>query len=1744
MNQFSNKYTPKPCDIAVIGMGCLFPGAPDLHTYWENILNKINAIREIPEDRWDWRQYYSEDRYAKDKVYSKWGAFIDDFPFDPVTHGIPPNSLSSIEPIQLLALEVVNSALEDAGYKNRPFPRERTSVIFGISGSGELGQKYSFRSALPMFFGNSSEKILSHHGDSLPEWTQDSFPGILMNVTAGRIANRFDLGGVNCTIDAACASSLSALYMSVRELEVGASDIVIVGGADCMQNPFSFICFSKTQALSPSGRSAPLDENADGIVLGEGLAAIVLKRLSDAEQDGDNIYAVIKGVGASSDGRDKSLTAPRREGQVTALKRAYEKANISPKTIGLIEAHATGTAVGDRVEIESLNEVFRNDGSAYHNCAVGSVKSMIGHTKATAGLAGFIKVALSLRHKILPATIGVNRLNDGLKIPDSPFYVNTETKPWLNHSTKHPRRAGVSAFGFGGTNYHIVLEEYTRDDPEHIQETSFQQWPDELFVWKKDSPEELLEAIIPLENAITQGAKPSLNDLAYTINKTGEEKDSHGKEQTLNLAVVTSSVDDLKDKLNIAIKALRDSNTEVFDLHGIYMSEKPFAKNGKLAFLFPGQGSQYLNMFSDLAIQFPEIQTWFERADQILVDRLDKPLSSYIFPFSVIRKEDRRSCEKELAQTQIAQPAIGTVNLAMFNLLKALEVMPDMVAGHSYGEYVALSAAGVFEEDDLIALSEARGRFIHQTAGSDSGTMAAAGAGEEVVDDIIKEIEGVWIANINSPKQTVISGKRSSVKEAVSLLKSKGITTHRFPISSAFHSPIVSRANELLRDFLSNVNMNKPGIKVYSNTTAKPYLYDTEAISSQLVQHLVSRVEFVREIEAMYNDGARIFVEVGPGRVLTSLVSKILKDRPHIALISNQADRSGLSQLQHLLGQLIVNGIQVNMEKIYEGRSLKTIDLKGLFKETYRFGITPTTWLVSGARSISFKDAMEANSKKVIEPMDLKTKTMNNNSSVKMVDSVPEFSHTNISSYNGKEQVMIQHQKLMQRFLETQKNVMMSYMQGTATDNKLYKSKISAIVEDHISQTEDTEKKAAENVHEKPSLPVEDYSDRSITSESREENILDKEASTPILLKIVSELTGYPEDTLDLDLNLEADLGIDSIKRVEILTSLTQALFPDEHGGPPEEFEEVNMAKTLREIIERIEKFTSLGGKLDTEDITKPPKEGAIDSESDFKENLVLPRFTLTTVDAPIQSNSLDLDSSRVIIITDDERGIARSLKDKLNSKGYRVAIVQWGRGCDQKEEQIYCLNDNSEEEIKNTLEAVQKQNGKVGGLIHLFPLKECSSFKDMDLSSWMERISFEVKSLFSLLKYLGTDLRESANNGGACVMSAVGMGGSFASGFNSNKNNFFPGHGGISGLLKTVAIEWPEVRVKSIDLHLTEPVSDLADNLLIEIGAKDDLVEVGYDGKRRLRLGLSEMPLESRHEISLQIDSSWVILITGGARGITAQVAVELAKRYKPTLILVGRSLYPSSEESPDTLGIEHPEKIKKIIIENMRHQGKNFSLVDVENEYRKLCNKREIRSNIKAMRGAGAKVEYFQVDVRNEKEFGSLIDEIYTKYGKLHGVIHGAGIIEDKLIKDKTLDSFDRVLGTKTESAFILSKKLRPESLELLVLFSSVAGRFGNQGQCDYAAANEVINKLAVYLNDQWPGRVVSINWGPWDKSGMVSTGLKEEFAKRGVRLIPPVAGSRFMDNEIKKGKMGEVELIIGDGPWGAVEDISQSN
>ncbi len=892
--------------VAIIGMGCLFPKSTGLKEYWKLLYHGRDAITEVPDSHWSPADYYDTDPKTPDHVYCKRGGFLEPVSFDPSEFGIPPSSLEATDTSQLLGLLAAKMALEDCGYGNgREFDRDRTSVILGVTGTQELVIPLSSRlghpkwrkaledSAIPPA---KTEEIIQKISDSYIPWQENSFPGLLGNVVAGRISNRLDLRGTNCVVDAACASSFSAIHLATLELITGRSDMVVTGGVDTLNDIFMHMCFSKTHTLSATGDTRPFSKDADGTVLGEGIGILVLKRLKDAQKDGNRIYAVIKGLGSSSDGKSQSIYSPSVEGQIKALRAAYKNAGINPATVGLIEAHGTGTRVGDKVEFKALNRIFEESGANGNKCALGSVKSMIGHTKASAGAAGLIKAALGLYHKVLPPTLKAETPDPDLDIENSHFYLNSSTRPWFS-GNGHPRRAGVSAFGFGGSNFHLVLEEYLPAKTEISWDGDI-----EIIAFSAARKNELIRSVKAYRDDVVNG----LSDDQFRI-RAAESRKNFSAEHSHRLLMVYEQNFQKPDLFNRALNALNSADgRDSLNLKNIYIGGPE--KTGKLAFVFPGQGSQYLGMGRDFVCTFPQAMKVLEDANK----KFKSPtlLTDLIYPPTAHTTEERQRQEETLKRTDIAQPAIGAVSLAMLKMLQKFAINPDATCGHSFGELTALCAAGWIDEQALTELSITRGRLMAAAGANHNAPEGAMLAVQAPLDELETLIESstqkIIIANRNSPGQGVLSGTTSAIIDIEKICRKKKINAVRLPVSTAFHSELVKDAARPFLDALKKVPINPTAVKVFSNTTGEAYPTDPDEVRRLLGSHLARPVDFVKEIENLFNSGVRTFVEIGPKSVLTGLISAILQDRDFeaVALDASIGKAHGVADLARLLCRL------------------------------------------------------------------------------------------------------------------------------------------------------------------------------------------------------------------------------------------------------------------------------------------------------------------------------------------------------------------------------------------------------------------------------------------------------------------------------------------------------------------------------------------------------------------------------------------------------------------------------------------------------------------------------------------------------------------------------------------------------------------------------------------------------------------------------------------------------------------------
>ncbi|MPY46361.1 acyltransferase domain-containing protein, partial [Streptomyces phyllanthi] len=741
---------PGHVPVAVVGLAALTPGAPAAEDFWRTVLTGQDLITDVPGDHWLVEDYYDPDPSAPDRTYARRGAFLPAVDFDPAAHGIPPNALPAIDTTQLLALNVAEQVLVDAGFDDPvALDGERTGVILGTAAL-ELLHTMSNRMQRPVWLKSLRENgipedraqaVCDRIADHYVPWQEATFPGVLSNVVAGRIAGRFDLHGTNYTTDAACGSSLAAVSAAVNELSVGTADLMITGGVDTLNDILMYMCFSKTPALSRSGDCRPFSDAADGTMLGEALVMFALKRLADAERDGDRIYAVLRGAGSSSDGRGSAIYTPVPAGQARALRRAYESAGYGPDSVDLVEAHGTGTTAGDAAEFTALRTVFEESGRTDRQwCALGSVKSQIGHTKSAAGAAGLLKTVLALHHKVLPPTIKVERPNPALELEHSPLYLNTRARPWVK-APSEPRRASVSSFGFGGTNFHLTLEEYVpgpdvRATPAPLSRTA----PTELLLFSGDSPERVLERVeeVAAGRGDARGTQQSFAEVALATQRAFRPSDPH------RLAVTAADTAELAGRLDQVAALVRSAarrDRPVTTAGGIAYGHGT-AEPGRLALLFSGQGSQYTGMGADLAMHLPQArEVWDRTAGLVLDDGASLPLHRVVFPVPAFTEEDRAAQEALLTRTEWAQPALAAQSAALLAALRTAGVEPDCVAGHSFGELVALYAAGVMDEECLVRLARRRGELMRDAVTEPGAMLAVIGAGREEVVRMLEEFE-------------------------------------------------------------------------------------------------------------------------------------------------------------------------------------------------------------------------------------------------------------------------------------------------------------------------------------------------------------------------------------------------------------------------------------------------------------------------------------------------------------------------------------------------------------------------------------------------------------------------------------------------------------------------------------------------------------------------------------------------------------------------------------------------------------------------------------------------------------------------------------------------------------------------------------------------------------------------------------------------------------------------------------------
>ncbi|MET3534999.1 type I polyketide synthase [Chryseobacterium limigenitum] len=1687
----------KPLDIAIIGMECIFPDAKNLEEYWRNIILGKDSVTEVPDERWNKELYYHPDSNESDVSHSKWGGFIPKIDFDPLEFGIPPQSLAAIEPTQLLTLLVAKRAMENAGYDEKHTNRENISVIIGAEGGNDLANSYSFRGFYKQVFGELHEEVK----EAFPHTTEDSFPGILANVIAGRITNRLDLGGRNYTVDAACASSLAALELACQELILNKSDMVLAGGADLHNGINDYLMFSSTHALSRKGRCATFDSEADGIALGEGVAILVLKRYDDAVRDGDRIYSVIKGVGGSSDGKALGLTAPRKIGQVRALERAYTQAGISPASVGLVEAHGTGTVVGDKTELSALTNLFSRSGALPGQTHLGSVKTQIGHTKCAAGLAGLIKASLAVYHGVKPPTLHLQKPNAYYNAQTSPFAFYAESGLWSDKN----RYAGISAFGFGGTNFHTVIANHPKQDDSAV----LQSWPSELFVFRGDTYEEAKIQLNQIKSLLEVNDSIALKDIAYSLATSSEKQ--------VQLSIVADTTEHLMMNIELALSGIESKDTFTVN-----------KKEGKVAFLFPGQGSQRINMARDLFVAFPEMRK--------LIDSYPE-LEKVIFPSKTFDEATLTQQKETIKDTRLAQPLLGIVDLALAKLLQSIGIVPDMLAGHSYGELPALCFAGVFEEEKLVDLSIKRAQSILDSVeGGDPGTMIAVSSTRENLQPILDTVEGCYPVNYNAPTQCVVAGTTDAINKLMEILKQERISAKKLEVACAFHSPLLAKSKDFYETVLQDIPFEEMQIPVWSNTTATTYPTAVSEIKERLTDHLIQPVRFVEELQAMYEDGARIFIEVGPGKVLAGLAKSCL-DKEHLTLSVEDTNGNKLTYLLSMLAQYLGTGRNFNIAKLFDGRNVQLIqiDQPELYKKN------PAIWRVNGQAAHPTTGTMPANGAlPIINPLQMNNFT-NNQPPV-------------IETQSNTERMLQEYLDSMKMMIQAQRDVMLTFLgqNPQVSPAPVYVSSVPTHSNGHAPIISAPNNDGAEKM---VIIPVKEAPTKNIKT---------------LLLQVVSDKTGYPHEMLGMEMDLEADLSIDSIKRVEIIGTLKSELgsFSSNNANEDTIMEQLASIKTLNGLVSWLTEYSGASNTSEKAVVTETPTSTPQNQTGFSLQELQTAILDIVSdkTGYPKEMLGLDLDLEadlsidsikRMEIIGELKTKIgfgedleqADDLMEKLAAIKTLNGLASWinemsGNNTPEPIQNLLSrlrfdltptdvsLIENSEilqgkrfaitQDNSNQTLAIKNALEKHGAIAELVDAdKDLTNFDGLIiLDLFSSPVKQNIIDHVDLIKRLDLDKAQwiyLISDIPAHVQELT----------DTTLLRHYKGH---PGLFKSLAREFENTNCRLISLNSPQQVDQIADIILKEILTTDKPSEVIYKNDQRHKVDIIPSPLSTGlSEAQIQLDKDSVVLVLGGAQGITSELAKHMSQAYPCTYILVGRSADPRNQAIHKELEVmKTKEEIRAYLIKS----GTFTSPSEIEKETIKVFKNNQILRTIRDMEQMGNTIIYQSLDLCDENGLSELINSIYEKYNRLDGVIHGAGLLEDKLFKQKTTSSFGRVFDTKVKPLRVLAEKLRTDC-QFVVLFSSIASVYGNKGQTDYAAANSVLDDYANALNKKLKGKVISINWGPWKGAGMVSSTLETEYERRGISLIPLEQGKEIFLNEIKYGTESQV-LIMSGSNW----------
>jgi acyl transferase domain-containing protein/acyl carrier protein len=1616
--------------IAVVGLACRFPGAADGDAFWSLLRDGIDAVSDVPPDRWNGAVYGDGDPSSPGGIASPAGGFLSEIDrFDAQLFNIAPREARSMDPQQRLLLETSWEALEHAGIAPDRLVGSRTGVFFGASGHDYAD--------LHMRFG-TSEEVDAYLGT-----------GNAGAVAAGRVSYVLGLHGPSLVVDTACSSSLVAVHLAVGSLRARDCELALAGGVNVLLSPEASIGFTKAHMLSPRGRCRTFDASADGYVRGEGCGVVVLRRLSDAQRRGERVLAAIRGTAVNHDGRSAGLTAPNGTAQTDVVRMAWRDGAVSKDAIGYIEAHGTGTMLGDPIEVRALGDALGRDRPT--PCAIGSVKSNIGHLEAAAGIAGLIKVVLSLQRHEIPASLHVDSPNPLIPWDTVPVFVPRATTPWAAISGR--RLAGVSSFGFSGTNAHVVVEEA----PEAPTDTAESDERTQILRLSARTPDALSASMDRWSSHLERMAPQDFGHACFSGN-VGRAEFGH------RLAVLGNGAADMA----AALRAVQNRAPSP----DVFVGHARGDRAAHIAFLFTGQGSQYVGMGRALDEWSPVFREALDRCERILEPLIDRPLRSLLY------SDDDHGLT--LAQTAYAQPALFSVEYALAALWQSWGIKPCAVLGHSLGEWTAACVVGMIDLEDALTAVAARGRLMQ--AQSASGKMAAVDLAESQLAPILAPYDGdVVVAAINAPAEVVISGRRAAVDDVIGSLTRRGVHSKELSVSHAFHSPLMDPMLDPFWSVVSGVRFREPAVALFSSVTGR--LLDAgDATRPEYwrdqVRHPVRYAEAVRALTSAADQDIDACVEIGPGTALLGLGRACVASEPLRWVPSITRARDEVRQMLESLAVLYTAGAEVDWTAV------GTAHRRLISVPTYPFQREPH-WMPAADRARrGLRSPGTAARESDAHPF-LTTHVR----SPRLPDQVFETSVTAVApSYMEDHRVGGQVVFPASAYVEMAAAAAMK--QAAALQDLRFTRPLVLNAEPHVLQVivaADGGLEIVSRVGGRESEWHSHFEARCAPPEGMAVRAIEESA-------LASWSSRSPQDLYD-ELNrrgLEYGAAFQTIERVWFSGTEVVA-----RVRLPQDLDDSSTAYHLHPALldgcfQAIAAVASAGGALTDESTYVPAgldwfevvgshggpllvhaklrESDAVQAESFTADLLVWDEdgapvavargFRVRAVPRARLSALLGRDHTDAYIHRAEWQLAGAAIASDKNGAAGRWVIVATPEGLGDAIVGELAARGTPADVIRETWTTADRwpalesalSRGPIGGVAILADLPA------MDADTAPSGPDESQRLLTLALRVAQTIAAVEGGQPRLCVVTR----GAQAIGEEPCVAGLFQAP--LWGFVRGLALEHAELRPTAIDCDRHASVDDvrrLVSELLTPAG--EDEVALRPAGRFVRRL-VRQSPLPSRPAPTVRRDGTY--LVTGGTGALGLVVAEWLASRGAGRLVLVAR-------RAPSPAVLERASR----------------------------------------MREDGTEVVFERADVGRRQDLVELLARVQNDPRALRGIVHAAGLLNPSLVSRMTVPQLTDVLTPKIAGAWHLHLLTRDEPLDWFVLFSSFAALAPEPGQANYAAANAFLDAVAAYRAAH-KQTAVSINWGPWaDGLGAESTvsGAQERIqAAAGVHLLERILSS----------------------------------